>query len=102
MKPKPYIGSVNLRFNALIFWIPFCIVCVFIMAGMFSTIQRSSLYLPAYIQHSVNSTSTNFFMRVMGFENGYFVQDNPDVKNVSLSTVGLELATNVRMGDIRT
>ncbi|HWO97691.1 MAG TPA: stage II sporulation protein P, partial [Bacillus sp. (in: firmicutes)] len=46
--------------------------------------------------------STNFFMRVMGFENGYFVQDNPDVKNVSLSTVGLELATNVRMGDIRT
>lgn len=102
MKDKTYIGSMNLRFNAFIFWIPFCIVCVFIMAGMLSTMQRSSLYLPSYVNDSVNSASTNLLIRVMGFENGYFVQDNPDVKNISLSTVGLELATNVRVGDIRT
>ncbi|MFC3885989.1 stage II sporulation protein P [Bacillus songklensis] len=102
MKPKTYILNWDSRFNVLVFLVPFCVVCVFVLAGMLSTMQRSSLYLPSYVHDSFHSASTELFIRVMGFENAYFVQDKPNIKNVSLSSAGLELATNIRMGDIRT
>lgn len=92
----------HIKLSVLILFASLFIFITFLLASIFSTLQRSHTYLPASVYQTLQSSPSELFITIMGFENAYFTQNQSERKDFSLPSLGLQLATSVSFGDATT
>ncbi|MDP4083685.1 MAG: stage II sporulation protein P [Bacillota bacterium] len=90
--------SIFIRVNGALL----SVILVFLIVGSMTTIfsfTMSSDYVGMALE---KSDLSKLYMYFFGFENRYFIQNNMEVENIPLTKIGFQLATNIKINDMRT
>lgn len=78
------------------------VILVFFIVGCMTTylsFTMSSDYIGTALEKNDLSSLYKYFF---GFENHYYIQNDAEIKNIPLTKIGFQLATNIKINDMRT
>src|ERR1700719_1384271 len=78
------------------------VIFVFVLIAGMTTSFSGSMSSDS-VGNVLEKTDLNkLFIYFYGFENKYFTKNNPDYNDIPLAKVGFQLATNIKVDDVRT
>jgi stage II sporulation protein P len=78
------------------------ILFVFILIAGMTTVFSMSMSSDSVGTVLEKSELNKLFLYFYGVENKYYIQDDPELKDIPLTNIGFQLATNLKVDDVRT
>jgi stage II sporulation protein P len=97
MKKKKQI-NIFVRINGAFLSILFVFILIAGMTTSFSMSMSSDSVGTVLEKSDLNK----LFLYFYGVENNYYTQDNPELNDIPLTKIGFQLATNLKVNDVRT
>jgi stage II sporulation protein P len=95
-KNKPI--NIFVRINGAFLSIFFVFLLISGMTTFFSMSMSSDSVGTVLDKTNLNK----LFLYFYGVENSYYIQNNPELKDIPLTKIGFQLATNLKVNDVRT
>ena len=78
------------------------VLLVFILIAGMTTILSIKMSSDSVGQILETSDLNNLYLYFFGSENKYYIQDHKEINDIPLTKVGFQIATNIKINDIRT
>ncbi|OIK09084.1 stage II sporulation protein P [Bacillus sp. MUM 116] len=95
-KNKPF--SLFIRINGAVI----SVIVIFILIAGMTTILSLKMSSESVGEVLETSDLNKLYLYFFGSENKYYIQNRKDIKDIPLTKVGFQIATNIKISDIRT
>ncbi|MGG1400122.1 stage II sporulation protein P [Bacillus salipaludis] len=95
-KNKPF--SLFIRINGAVL----SVIFIFILIAGMTTILSLKMSSDSVGEVLETSDLNKLYLYFFGSENKYYIQNSKDIKDIPLTKVGFQIATNIKISDIRT